>query len=885
MPIPMIKRLFTLIFILFLTGVSYATHIVGGELSYEHVNGNNYKITLKVYRDCINGQAPFDNPASIGLFNAAGNLIQEIQIPSPTITTLPIVITNPCLQVPPVVCTEEAIYEITVPINIPSGGIDLIYQRCCRNSIIQNIISPASMGSTYISHIPDPSLAINNTGAHFINVPPLVLCNGDNFVFDHSAIDPDGDVLVYEMCTPFQGASSSAPMPQPPNGGPYPNIAWSGGYSVNSQILGSQNLQINSTTGELICTPNTNGVFVVGICVKEYRNGVLINTTLRDFQFNVVSCSSNVISAVPNQTLLCDGYTMDFDNQSTNSSFYHWDFGVPGLLSDTSILEEPTYTFPDTGSYEITLIANPGWPCADTTTAFYNVQYPIQGSIDPIVNQCKTNNNFDFAINGNFTPTATFSWVFGGASTPLNSTSQSPNSVTYSNSGIYTVTSSVSDRGCSRDFTQAVEVYSEPIADVEDLNLCETLTANFVNNTTNATNYRWNFGDLTTLSDSSLINSPSYVYPNFGSFNVNLIATNAHCADTTTSTVFIKQPINPSFTINQTPQCIDVNSFTYNLSGLYSNLATFNWDFGGATTTNPNTTESPNNITYNNAGTYPVIITISDEGCVASYTDTIQVFPSPSIAFSITDTLGCNSATTKFNNESIAWGDVNYLWNFGDGTTSTEFSPTHTYPNIGDYDVSLNLTTNDGCLVNLNLSELDAVNVYPVPNAAFEVSPEETTIFFPDIVVTDFSSGADSLITYNSEGNTFTNEQEFYTTQGMGYIDIIQTVINNYGCADTAIQTVYVKPENVIYVPNTFTPNGDGVNELFVPKYFGLTEVTLYIFDRWGHIIHEDSSDEVSWDGTHKNKAVQEGVYIWKIEYKNHRKRYNTKMGHVTLLR
>jgi len=69
----------------------------------------------------------------------------------------------------------------------------------------------------------------------------------------------------------------------------------------------------------------------------------------------------------------------------------------------------------------------------------------------------------------------------------------------------------------------------------------------------------------------------------------------------TTSTVFIKQPINPSFTINQTPQCVDINSFSYNLSGLYSNLATFNWDFGGATTTTPTTTESPNNITYNNA--------------------------------------------------------------------------------------------------------------------------------------------------------------------------------------------------------------------------------------------------------------------------------------------
>ncbi len=1038
-------------FIVFLSITSsFATHIVGGELYYQSLGGDQYKIILKVYRDCLNGVAPFDNPASIGVFNSSGSLIDEILLSNPTITNLPIIVTNPCLQVPPVICTEEGIYEKTVTLNIPNGGLDLVYQRCCRNNIIQNIVTPQDMGSTWVSHIPDPSLAVDNNSAHFINVPPLLLCNEDNLVFDHSAIDPDGDVLVYEMCTPLHGANNINPMPQPPNGGPYVNISWSGGYGVTHQINGTTNLQINSSTGELICTPTTNGVFVVGICVKEYRNGVLINTTLRDFQFTVVSCSSNIISAVPNQTVLCDGYTMEFQNNSTNSSFYHWDFGDESTNADTSILIEPSYTYPDTGNYEVTLIANPGWPCADTSTATYTVQFPIHASIGSVAGQCLNGNNFDFSITGNFTPGVSFNWNFGASALPLTSTVQSPTGISYGNYGVYNVVSSVSDRGCQKDFTQQVEVYEEPVANIVAIDTCESLTVDAINASTSSISYFWNFGNPNTLEDTSILTSPSYTYPASGSYPVTMIAYSTHCSDTTTTTYKVKAPINPaisvnelnqcltgnsydfnlsgdyttgaaflwnfgspttspigsenienpqnveylvigehivdltiedegcikdttilidvkeepianfldvdtcesltvdvtnlstvantylwdfgngtnsteenpsvtyiangsspitliayndfcsdttqgvfkvkdsikpSFVMNLNPQCITGNSFDFNLSGNYTTAATFNWDFTSIAIPTTSVNENPNGVVFSSEGYHLVAVGVTDEGCSVLYSDTAKVFPSPTIKFAILDTLGCMPLVVRFRDSSIAWGDVDYLWDFGDGTTSTQHNPNHTYINSGSYDVSFSLTTNEGCLSTLTDIKLDSIFVAPRPVANFSVSPENTSIYFPEVEITDLSQGEVTILNYTIEGNVLNEANTTYSLVGMGSIPILQTIENSYGCDDTITKYVKVKPDDVLYVPNTFTPNNDGINDYFKPIAYGLKKYKFYVFNRWGDIIYDGDSSSIGWDGTEKGKLVQEGAYIWKIKFKNHQNKSDIKVGHVIVYR
>ncbi len=123
-----------------------AAHIVGGELSYECLGDDNYEITLKLYRDCFSSGASFDNPAYIFVYNSSGILVQEVTIGLPGFVVISPDVSDPCLIDPPMVCIEEAIYKQTVNLPTISGGYDLVYQRCCRNNTIANIISPESTG-------------------------------------------------------------------------------------------------------------------------------------------------------------------------------------------------------------------------------------------------------------------------------------------------------------------------------------------------------------------------------------------------------------------------------------------------------------------------------------------------------------------------------------------------------------------------------------------------------------------------------------------------------------------------------------------------------------------------------------------------------------------
>jgi len=267
----------------------FATHIVGGEIFYKCLGNNDYEVTLKVYRDCINGQAPFDNPAAVGVFDANGTLITTMMLPLPGSTPLPVTLNNPCYVPPANVCVEEAVYVGNVNLPPIAGGYYLSYQRCCRNNTILNLVNPGNVGATYMGFIPDPATVSCNSAPHYNNFPPLFLCAGLPLVFDHSATDPDGDSLAYELCDPYDGATAVSPMPVPPAAPPYGYVPFDAvsGYSGSYPMSANPALAIDPVTGLLTGTPNMIGQWVVGVCVKEYRHGVLLSTNKRDFQFNI----------------------------------------------------------------------------------------------------------------------------------------------------------------------------------------------------------------------------------------------------------------------------------------------------------------------------------------------------------------------------------------------------------------------------------------------------------------------------------------------------------------------------------------------------------------------------------------------------------------------
>ena len=344
---------------------SFATHIVGGTLTYEYLGGNQYRIHLTVYRDCFGGQAPFDDPAVVGVFDINNNLITTVPMTLGTITQIPGTINNPCTTAPTNVCTEVTTYTDVVTLPPIAGGYQMAYQRCCRNAVIQNIQTPGDVGSTFYTQIPNATQVGNNSSARFTNLPPLYLCSGLQFVFDHSATDPDGDQLVYSLCTPHDGLDANTPggnnfTPDPP---PYGYVTWTNPYNLNDMMGGTQPLTINPNTGQLIVTPNTIGTFVVGVCVSEVRNGVIINTVQRDFQFTVANCNVQVISSFFTPNIQCGNF-VQFTNNSQGATNYSWNFGDGG----TSNQQAPNHTYGNIGSYVVTLVASDNQTgCADTS--------------------------------------------------------------------------------------------------------------------------------------------------------------------------------------------------------------------------------------------------------------------------------------------------------------------------------------------------------------------------------------------------------------------------------------------------------------------------------------------------------------------------------------
>lgn len=518
-----------------------ASHIVGGEMFYDHLGGNQYRITVKLYRDCLSDGAEFDPQLPVTVFNGSNTQLTTFTIPFPGSNNLPVQFSNPCVTIPSDICVEEAIYEKVVTLPASSNGWTLSYQRCCRGPNVLNLVDPGNTGLTLTVSIPAQSSVPTNSSPRFKNFPPLLLCANDDLNFDHSATDPDGDVLEYELCTPFGGGSSFSPAPNPASPPPYNPVIWATGTSATSPFT-SGSITIDQNTGQMVASPGAQGLYAVGVCVNEFRNGVLIGTSRRDFLFRVMNCEITMQAEITPQpqlstfTSYCQGLTIDFENNSYGGTNYEWDFGVPGISTDVSTAFEPSYTYPSAGQYDVTLVVNPGWPCTDTAVQTFIVNEEIDAFFDVPPVQCVIGNSYDFVGQGTFPSSGTtFEWNFGGNSNPLTDTVQNPTGIEFLDHGYHNVTFEVFFDQCSTAYTAPVQVAAPPTINfgVPDELKCVPYTAEFVNLSTASTPISsfWDLGDGTTSTDTH----PVHVYDQVGTYDVSLtIWTTSGCIDTLT---------------------------------------------------------------------------------------------------------------------------------------------------------------------------------------------------------------------------------------------------------------------------------------------------------------------------------------------------------------
>lgn len=431
--------------------------------------------------------------------------------------------------------------------------------------------------------------------------------------------------------------------------------------------------------------------------------------------------------------------------------------------------------------------------------------------------------------------------------------------------------------GCESNRTPVtISVKQSPVVDF-DFNFglaCSSDTVNFQNLTTNATSYFWDFND----AFSSIDVNPSHVYASQGTYLVKLRALNVYCKDSTVKPVVIAHTVQADFTTSDNIIC-EGGAITFtntsNVTTINSVDPTYQWYFGdGGNAATQNATH-----TYTTPGTYQVTLVASNAiPCYDTTTQTVTIDSIPDLRFKIKDTAICTGQSITANATYIADGLDNLIWNFGDNSTEiSNVNPgLHSYETPGVYTVTVNADYR--ACADLNATAQVTVNAMPHldlgPDAA--ICLDGAPYFISD-EINQFNPAA--TWSWNT-GATTSSIEVVHEGKYIGTVSINQ-------CSTS--DEIIVTKDCYIDIPNSFTPNGDGVNDYFLPRQLlskGVVGFAMNIYDRWGQKIFETTNaNGRGWDGSFNDKMQPLGVYIYdiKVVMKNGRTEQYT--GNVTLLR
>jgi len=282
------------------------------------------------------------------------------------------------------------------------------------------------------------------------------------------------------------------------------------------------------------------------------------------------------------------------------------------------------------------------------------------------------------------------------------------------------------------------------------------------------------------------------------------------------------------------------------------------------------------------------IVTVTD-GCGtpdAIANVIILVNELPEVNFIPIPAEGCAPLEVYFDNNTItSTTGAFYQWYFGDNSNSTDFSPIHWYTEPGNYTVILKVTSAEGCISELTIQ--DAVKVYPVPDAAISATPMVTSILNPEVNFSDYGNGSSWWNWDFGDNSMFVNEantQHYYNEPGI--YNVVLYVTNDFGCRDTAYTQIIIEGASTVYIPNAFTPNGDGINDIFNVAGIGLNGMGMSIFNRWGNKVFASGNLNTGWDGydLYTGAKCPIGVYLYTVKVKNFKGEFEDFTGRVTLL-
>ena len=285
------------------------------------------------------------------------------------------------------------------------------------------------------------------------------------------------------------------------------------------------------------------------------------------------------------------------------------------------------------------------------------------------------------------------------------------------------------------------------------------------------------------------------------------------------------------------------------------------------------------------------IIKLNDQCSVSEVYDTIDitVVQPPKVDFEIEVVEKCLPGKVIYHlNSSQVDSTYSLLWNFGDGNSSLEKAPQHTYYTSGKFLISLQVTSQEGCVT--EVAKKNGVTIFALPEADFTASTYQQTIHDPWFQFFDKSKEAISIEWHFGDSSSTSSESEpFHKYQKIKCYPVQLNVWNSNGCIDSVMKEVCVIDVYSFFAPNGFTPNHDGINDFFIPQFTNVDESTwhLMIFDRWGELIYETYDSKAYWNGRRDNnmREVQIDVYVWKIDHKDIWGNPHDYIGRVSVIR
>lgn len=413
---------------------------------------------------------------------------------------------------------------------------------------------------------------------------------------------------------------------------------------------------------------------------------------------------------------------------------------------------------------------------------------------------------------------------------------------------------------------------------------CAPFAVNFLDNSTNATFWSWNFGDGNTSSQQT----PSHTYVTPGVYNVRLIASNPDACrvlDTSYVTITVTDnTITPNFNYTILDSCTTFKvSFANTSTGIAGGAptgATFNWDFGnGSTFVGAN----PPIQTYPGAGNYTVKLKMFLNGACNTPDSLIKTFtfnPLYVSAGPLSPIEICKGANLNF--AANATNGSTYSWNFGDGSTANTATTTHNFAQPGNYQVVLIVSNPATC--NKADTVFASVTVHGTPKADFTVSPTVAEINIP-FHFTDLSTGASSWTWDFGDGTTSTDQNPSHIYNRSGSYQVCLTAKNSFNCTDKKCIVVDAIVQPLADVPSGFSPNGDGNNDVFRVRGYGIETMSLKVFNRWGEQVFETEDQNIGWDGTYKGKMQEMDSYAYLLVVKFVDGTAIQKQGSVTLIK